>query len=164
MDEPGSPALLFDNSNMTAGELRLGVHTSQQEGPPLVTLRAKRALSNGDPMSILLLVLAGPWTLLVAWKLSTEGPKRFSELRRGIAGISSKVLVDRLSLLEHEQLVARNVEDSVPPGVTYHATQRLQELAPILRSLSELAKKWYADEAAHANGKAGAAAEEVVTS
>ncbi len=109
-----------------------------------------------DPMYLLLSVLAGPWTLYLAWTLLGDGPRRFSELRRLIPGISSKVLTERLRLLESEHFVVRRFHASGTPKVTYEATARLQEMCPILLKLSELAGTWYADPAPVNNGQARA--------
>jgi DNA-binding HxlR family transcriptional regulator len=94
-------------------------------------------------MQTVLSVLSGPWTLYLTWTLLTEGPLRFGELRRRVAGISSKVLTERLRMLEREGFVLRRYEPSVPPQVTYEPTSRLRELTHVLHSLNELAERWY---------------------
>jgi DNA-binding HxlR family transcriptional regulator len=114
-------------------------------------------LESADPMHLLLSVLAGPWTLYLAWTLLRDGPKRFSELRRLIPGISSKVLTERLRLLESEHYLVRKYHTSGTAKVTYEATLRLQELTPILLKLRDLAADWYADPASKVNGLARAA-------
>jgi DNA-binding HxlR family transcriptional regulator len=95
-------------------------------------------------MQMLLTTLAGPWTLYLTWTLLKDGALRFGELRRRITGISSKVLTERLRLLEREGFVTRRYEPSVPPQVTYEPTDRLRELTVVLHSLNELAQRWYA--------------------
>jgi len=97
-----------------------------------------------SPMHTLLSTLAGPWTLFLTWTLLKDGALRFGELRRRITGISSKVLTERLRLLEREGFVTRRYEPSVPPQVTYEPTDRLRELTVVLHSLNELAQRWYA--------------------
>jgi DNA-binding HxlR family transcriptional regulator len=95
-------------------------------------------------MQRLLTTLAGPWTLFLTWTLLKDGALRFGELRRRITGISSKVLTERLRLLEREGFVTRRYSPSVPPQVTYEPTDRLRELTVVLHSLNELAQRWYA--------------------
>ncbi|MDE3022019.1 MAG: helix-turn-helix transcriptional regulator [Pseudomonadota bacterium] len=94
-------------------------------------------------MHRLLGILAGPWTLYVMWVLLNNGPTRFGELKRLIEGVSSKMLTERLRLLEKEGFVYRHYQPTVPPQVTYSPTERVAELLPVLRQLCELATKWY---------------------
>ena len=61
-------------------------------------------------MQKLLSILAGPWTFYILHVLRTEGPTRFGALRRRIPGISSKVLTERLRLLEQENFIYRHYE------------------------------------------------------
>lgn len=61
------------------------------------------------------------WSLLVVGLLSGGG-KRFSELRRGIDGISQRILTATLRGLERDGLVARDVHATVPPRVDYTLT------------------------------------------
>jgi len=157
MPEHGFPALLFNDSKTARGDPSAGLRTGSG-GSPLVRSEPDGSLPPRDSMYVLLSVLAGPWTLYLAWKLLKDGPKRFGELRHSVTGISSKVLVDRLRMLEREQLVARTIEASVPPRRSYEATERLRDLMPILLSLRELAGKWYEDGSAKADGRAQNAA------
>ncbi|NJL38996.1 MAG: helix-turn-helix transcriptional regulator [Leptolyngbyaceae cyanobacterium RM2_2_4] len=95
------------------------------------------------PVSILMEVLSGPWTMYLLWVLSTNGPTRFGELKRRIEGISTKVLTERLRMLEQEEILYRHYEPTVPPQVTYGLTDRGQELVVILDQLNDLAQRWY---------------------
>ncbi len=98
---------------------------------------------NPCPVGILMDVLAGPWTLYILWILSTAGPTRFGELKRRVEGISTKMLTERLRMLEQEGLIFRHYEPTVPPQVTYGLTKRGQELIVILDQLNDLAERWY---------------------
>lgn len=98
-----------------------------------------------SPMHRMLGVLAGPWTIFLIWVLYTEGPMRFGALRRRIEGISTKVLTERLRLLEAEGFITRHYEPTVPPQVTYSPTERLAELLPVLKLFCALSRKWYSD-------------------
>jgi DNA-binding HxlR family transcriptional regulator len=103
--------------------------------------------SSPCPVSILMEVLSGPWTMYLLWVLSTNGPTRFGELKRRIEGISTKVLTERLRMLEQEEILYRHYEPTVPPQVTYGLTERGRELVVILDQLNELAQRWYAPSA-----------------
>ncbi len=61
------------------------------------------------------------WSVLVVGLLG-EGPKRFSELRRSIEGISQRMLTLTVRGLERDGLVSRTVHPTVPPRVDYALT------------------------------------------
>ena len=62
------------------------------------------------------------WALLILHQLS-QGTKRHGELRRGIRGISPKMLTQTLRKLERDRLVQRTVYAVVPPRVDYALTR-----------------------------------------
>jgi DNA-binding HxlR family transcriptional regulator len=66
-------------------------------------------------------LIADKWSTLIIALLSTE-PLRFGEVRRGIGGISAKVLAERLRDLERNGLISRTVHPTVPPMVEYALT------------------------------------------
>ncbi|MBW4483810.1 MAG: helix-turn-helix transcriptional regulator [Tildeniella torsiva UHER 1998/13D] len=100
---------------------------------------------NPCPVSQLMNMLSGPWTMYIIWILSTAGPTRFGVLRRQVEGISTKMLTERLRMLEQEGIVHRHYEPTVPPQVTYSLTERAGELVNILDQLNGLAQRWYGD-------------------
>ncbi|MCZ2524002.1 winged helix-turn-helix transcriptional regulator [Streptomyces sp. HB2AG] len=51
-------------------------------------------------------VVGGKWKVLVLWELG-GGPRRFGELRRGIPGVTEKVLTSHLRELEADGIVSR---------------------------------------------------------
>lgn len=61
------------------------------------------------------------WSVLVTGLLGT-GPRRFSDLRRGIEGISQRMLTLTLRGLERDGMVARTVYPTQPPSVEYTLT------------------------------------------
>jgi DNA-binding HxlR family transcriptional regulator len=69
------------------------------------------------------------WSVLIIMMLS-ERPRRFSDLKRMIGGISQRMLTLCLRSLERDGLVKRTVFPVVPPRVEY-------ELTPLGRSLCE---------------------------
>jgi DNA-binding HxlR family transcriptional regulator len=62
------------------------------------------------------------WSVLVVGLLS-EGPRRFSDLRRSIEGISQRMLTLTLRGLERDGLISRTVYPTIPPRVDYELTQ-----------------------------------------
>jgi len=78
------------------------------------------------------------WTVLLVVLLD-DGDKRFSELLRGIEGISQKMLTQTLRGLERDGLVHRAVYPQVPVRVEYSLTQSGRTLLEPLRTLEEWA-------------------------
>src|ERR1700736_1103438 len=105
------------------------------------------------PIGALLEVLARPWTMHVLWVLSTNGPTRFGALRRRVEGISSRVLTERLRVLEQKGFVFRDYEPTIPPSVTYGITKRMKDISKVMGDLDELARKWQQEDA-HVGRKA----------
>ncbi|HEX4442874.1 MAG TPA: helix-turn-helix domain-containing protein [Galbitalea sp.] len=64
-----------------------------------------------------------------------DGPASFSELRRGVAGISDSVLSERLSELSGAGLVLRTVSAGPPVTVGYALTASGEALVPTLNQL-----------------------------
>jgi DNA-binding HxlR family transcriptional regulator len=62
------------------------------------------------------------WSVLIVAMLK-EGPMRFSELRRAIAGVSQRMLTLTLRGLERDGLVTRTVLPTNPPRVDYALTR-----------------------------------------
>jgi DNA-binding HxlR family transcriptional regulator len=67
---------------------------------------------------------------------------RFGLLRRQVAGISSRVLTERLRTLEDARFIFRHYEPTIPPAVTYGITERMKDIQKVLHQLEELSRKW----------------------
>ena len=104
------------------------------------------------PMDSILRLLMGPWTTHIVWILSSQGPSRFGVLKREVSGISSKVLTDRLRMLETAGVIYRDYKPTVPPAVTYGLTARGEELNQVLDALSEISQRWDKEEQAAGDG------------
>jgi DNA-binding HxlR family transcriptional regulator len=81
------------------------------------------------PVTEILARIGDKWSVLIVMMLS-EGPRRFSELKRMVDGISQRMLTLTLRGLERDGLVTRTVTPSIPPRVDY-------ELTALGRSLRE---------------------------
>ncbi|MFE9327877.1 winged helix-turn-helix transcriptional regulator [Nocardia sp. NPDC052278] len=66
-------------------------------------------------------IVGDKWSLLVVRHLS-QGPRRFSELKRGIDGISQRMLTVTLRALERDGILTRTVRNVMPPHVSYELT------------------------------------------
>src|SRR6201999_4651226 len=74
------------------------------------------------------------------WQLSIiyaalSGALRFNEFAEAVAGISPRMLAERLRDLEAAELVERTVIPSSPPTVEYRLTERGKRLAPIIDAM-----------------------------
>ena len=98
------------------------------------------------PLELLIGHISAQWTIYILWILSSHGELHFGELKRKVNGISTKVLADRLRLLESIQLVSRQVEEGTVPRVAYRLTERGKQLSEVLDSLYEYAVEWYGNE------------------
>ena len=68
-------------------------------------------------------VVTGKWKSLILWELNHYGTRRFAELRRGLPGVSEKMLIQHLREMEEDGLVHREVYREVPPKVEYSLTE-----------------------------------------
>jgi DNA-binding HxlR family transcriptional regulator len=100
------------------------------------------------PIDSLLRLLMGPWTTLILWTLHNKGEHRFGELRKTIAGISARVLTERLRMLEEHGIVYRHHVPVIPPQVSYGLTDRGRELRAVLQPLAEIAQRWQQEDRA----------------
>lgn len=94
------------------------------------------------PMDALLKILMGPWTTYILWLVTSNGPMRFGQLKKQMPTISSKMLTERLRMLEEVGIFYREQEATIPPKVTYSLTGRGRDLNKVLSDLHALSVKW----------------------
>ena len=80
-------------------------------------------------------VVSGKWKSLILWELHHYGTRRFAELRRGLPGVSEKMLIQHLREMEEDDLVHREVYAEVPPRVEYSLTEHGVSLNAALADL-----------------------------
>ncbi|MFI6699845.1 winged helix-turn-helix transcriptional regulator [Streptomyces sp. NPDC050509] len=68
-------------------------------------------------------VVSGKWKGLILWELDAHRVRRFAQLRRGLPGVSEKMLTQHLREMEADGLVHRRVYAEVPPRVEYSLTE-----------------------------------------
>lgn len=88
-----------------------------------------------------LAVIGGKWKFLILWNLALGGPMRFGDLRRVVAGISEKMLIQELKEMQLDRIVARKDYREVPPHVEYSLSGFGVELAEATRPLCEWGAK-----------------------
>ena len=96
--------------------------------PPLTDCRARDVLHRvGDK-----------WSVFVIDRLG-QGSQRFSELRRSIDGITSRMLTVTLRGLERDGLVTRTMHPVIPPRVDYELTPMGATLLETIQQLMDWA-------------------------
>lgn len=91
------------------------------------------------PSRQLLDSISDKWVALVIAALG-DGPARYSELARHLAGISQKMLTQTLRTLERDGLVAREVTPSVPVRVDYELTPLGHDLHGLMQQVKDWAE------------------------
>jgi len=89
-------------------------------------------------------IVGDKWALLIVRNL-VPGPRRFTELKRAIDGISQRMLTATLRDLERDGILTRTVHAVMPPHVSY-------ALTPLGRTLREAAApllEWSVTHLAH---------------
>lgn len=84
-------------------------------------------------------VVADTWAVVILTALG-EGPRRHSELRERIGGVSAKMLTQTLRRLEANGLVARRSLATAPRGVEYRLTALGETLRDPVRALAAWAE------------------------
>jgi DNA-binding HxlR family transcriptional regulator len=76
------------------------------------------------------------WVLLIVRELLALGPSRYSDLKRGLPGIATNLLAERLKVMEADGLIERY--DAPPPVGTnlYQLTERGRELQDVVHALA----------------------------
>lgn len=74
------------------------------------------------------------WTLLVVRELLL-GPKRFTDLRGGLPGISTNILADRLEMLEMSGVARRRTLPAPAASKVYELTDWGKDLEPVVAAI-----------------------------
>lgn len=77
------------------------------------------------------------WSLLVL-KLIRDGVNRPGAMRKSIAGLSTKVLNERLRKLMRFGIVERSVFPEIPPRVEYRLTEYGRKFSALLEGVDTL--------------------------
>lgn len=88
------------------------------------------------PVATTVQLIGNKWKLLIIRNL-LDCPQRFTELKKGVPGISQKVLTDNLRAMESDGIVSREVFAEVPPRVIYSLTDIGQSLLPIIDAMAD---------------------------
>ena len=98
--------------------------------------RCREVAGEGCGLKKVLGLVGGPWKVLILCVLNEIGePVRYSVLRKGIYGITSRMLASSLRELESDGLVIRRQYMAVPLWVEYEVSPKEKTLVPILMEL-----------------------------
>ena len=92
------------------------------------------------PLKLCMSFLGGAWTPNIIWYLS-GGPRRFSELKHDLSGVSAKMLAQRLRRLVEIGVVERREQPTSPPTVEYSLTDIGGELKPAIDAIVLVGEK-----------------------
>ncbi|MFZ0501915.1 MAG: helix-turn-helix domain-containing protein [Steroidobacteraceae bacterium] len=109
-----------------------------------VTMAADLHSEECPKISQVLARIGEKWSVLIIMMLAAR-PRRFSELKRAIGGISQRMLTLSLRGLERDGLVKRTVYPVVPPRVEYELTPLGRALHAPVSALGEWARSHLAE-------------------
>ncbi|MCZ4097915.1 helix-turn-helix transcriptional regulator [Streptomyces sp. SID13666] len=112
----------------TAAEVR--AEARQEYDAYLATCPARRLLDR----------ISDKWVSLLLSALA-DGPMRYGDLARRVAGVSQKMLTQTLRALERDGLVSRTVTPTVPIRVDYELTPLGETLLPVMRAVKDWAEQ-----------------------
>lgn len=107
---------------------------------------------------VVLTHLGDKWTILVVLLLAQapENRLRFSEIKRGVQGISQRMLTLTLRMLERNGLILRHYYSEVPPRVEYELSAMGKSmLHPLEVFTGWIGENWQAMEQARERYDAG---------
>lgn len=105
-------------------------------------------MSPACPSRTVLRHVVDRWTPLVVAILA-GGPRRFSDLRREVGGVTAKVLTQTLRSMERDGLLMREETPGVPPRVDYSLTPLGMSLVEPVTALRAWAEAHAAEVLAH---------------
>ncbi|MFD0362080.1 winged helix-turn-helix transcriptional regulator [Nocardia sp. GCM10030253] len=88
--------------------------------------------------------ISDKWVSLVLIALA-DGPRRYAEINRVIAGVSPKMLTQTLRTLERDGLVERRITAEVPVRVDYELTALGRSLQPVMSVIKAWAEQRMGD-------------------
>ena len=104
----------------------------------------QRRMNMRPGVRLIVNLLGDKWTVPIIHLLS-PGPQRHAELKRGLPGVSQRMLTRTLRRLEARGLLRRTVHGTVPPAVEYALTPLGRSLNRSLETLCHWTER-HADE------------------
>ena len=82
-------------------------------------------------------ILKCKWTLIILDRFHNIS-RRPGELRRSIGGLSSKVMYERLKMLEENGIIERELIAEKPLEVQYRLTQKGEKISELIKQIQNL--------------------------
>lgn len=105
----------------------------------MATKKSRELSCLDEALSRVFGLLGKRWTGMIIGSLC-EGPARFAEIARGVAGITEGMLSSRLQELQDAGIVEREVLAGPPLATVYRLTERGRALEPALLELARWAE------------------------
>jgi DNA-binding HxlR family transcriptional regulator len=101
------------------------------------------------PIDAMLSVIDGRWKGTILWRL-LDGPKRTSELRKSIPGITERMLIRHLHELVEDGIICRHEKRVVAPCVYYSISKYGKTMLPVLEQICAWGRAHLAHQNRHA--------------
>jgi DNA-binding HxlR family transcriptional regulator len=126
------------------GTFSIPEHTEVTEVIEVTPRILERESADCRAVSSVLARVGDKWSVLIIMLLG-GGPKRFSEIKRMVGGISQRMLTLTLRGLERDGLVTRTVFPTIPPRVDYELTGLGRSLSMPVEALGQWAQQHLVD-------------------
>jgi DNA-binding HxlR family transcriptional regulator len=103
-------------------------------------MKPGNAFDPNCPTRLVLDRIGDRWTVLIVLILR-DGPRRFTQIRRMVDGVTPKVLTQTLRAMERDGLVTRTVFPEVPPRVEYELTPLGMSLQAPIQAITDWAEE-----------------------
>lgn len=87
-------------------------------------------------------LIAKKWSMLILRVIYEEKEARYSQITSRLTDINPKILSDRLTELQQQGLIKRNVTDDKPVDIRYTLTKKGKGLVKAITPLAKWAQKW----------------------
>ena len=94
-----------------------------------------------SPIETTIKITGCRWKILIIKEL-LSGTKRFSELKKGVTGITQKVLTSKLRELEEDEILIRQVSEQPSLRVDYTLTDVGYSLRSVINTMSDWGKDY----------------------
>ncbi len=118
------------------------------DSPTAVWEKGKTIVPNAPicncPIATSLALLGKKWTMLVLRDIAMRDMGRFSQLMKGIAGITPRMLSARLKDLESHGMIVKTANRESVKAAKWKPTEKGWDALPILFSYTAFGSKWFA--------------------
>ena len=96
------------------------------------------------PVATTVLLIGEKWKMLILREMMSAAPAglRFSQLKKGVEGVSDKMLSQGLKAMEGDGLIRRTVVPTAPPRVEYTLTKTGENLMPVVDAMYQWGKDY----------------------